>query len=321
MRALGVLWLFASACGSVKGMDVDAAQSDSPAGDAPVATHYHYVIDGYNVPITNQEAMQYGLDLDGDGDVDNKIGNVVVTLSTSITNPVSATKAAVDKGTAIFLVDYATTDFTAATDSSVAFFNGLQPSPPPCVNAADTVCRGHLAGTGTFTASSAPVNPPLVGDVENGRFLGGPGQVETMVVLPAGGIVRLHLYGAQVRITTADETRATLIIAGGVSESDRDTRIYPALRTEATAQIALSCNTAATPPACGCTPANSSGAAWLSLFDGRDGTAPNCSISPAEITMGAAASGLFNSDIMINGMPALSFGYGATAVKATFTNP
>jgi hypothetical protein len=55
--------------------------------------------------------------------------------------------------------------------------------------------------------------------------------------------------------------------------------------------------------------------AYLNLFD----TAPkDCMVSFEELKNSPLLQSLFVPDVMVDGQPAMSFGFSATAVKATF---
>ena len=316
MRTLGVvLGLTAFACGSVQGeeLPVDAP----PLVDAdPVVVSHRFVIEAFQIPANNTQALENGLDLDGNGVIDNQIGEVLATFAAMGIDTKPATKAAVDRGTSITLVELRATDVAASTNADVALFTGMSPSPMACANANDPVCRHHLDGMATIVAATAPVNPPLVGDFVAGTLIAGPGQLAVDLVLRGGGLARFALIGAKIRVTGVTDAGARLIIAGAATRDEVESKIYPAIRLEAMSAMTRDC-TNTTPPACGCQ-TSSIGATYATLFD----TAPeNCVISPEEIAGNALISSLFEPDVMVGNVMATSFGVGATAVKATFTPP
>jgi hypothetical protein len=127
--------------------------------------------------------------------------------------------------------------------------------------------------------------------------------------------VSLDLIGARVRLQSV--TAGSLgqsVIAGAITQGEIDAKIYPAIHQNAAAAVAADCM-GTMPPDCGCTP-GSTGRTQLSLFD----TNPqDCAISLAEIRTNTLLQSLFAPDVNIGGQAALSFGFGATAVQATFT--
>jgi len=81
------------------------------------------------------------------------------------------------------------------------------------------------------------------------------------------------------------------------------------------------CGTAA-PPTCACTTGLATGANLLSVFDGKDGSTPDCKISASEIAKSPFTAGLLGPDICstttCNSPEALSLGIQVQTVKAVF---
>src|SRR5258708_5970768 len=86
MRTSVLATLLLAACGDNAGSVVDAAIADTHVIDTPIDTptiaqHTHYIIDKVTVPASNTQARMLGLDLNGDGTVDNQLGMVFATLA------------------------------------------------------------------------------------------------------------------------------------------------------------------------------------------------------------------------------------------------
>ncbi|HTJ44190.1 MAG TPA: hypothetical protein VL463_18930, partial [Kofleriaceae bacterium] len=67
--------LSTGACGGSSG---DDTQTVNPAGTA-----HTYVVDRVLLPTKSGEGNKYGLDLDGDGNIDNALGNILSALSSA----------------------------------------------------------------------------------------------------------------------------------------------------------------------------------------------------------------------------------------------
>ena len=308
-----------SGSGSGSGMTPDAgpdAAIDAPPADAGMAegTHTHYVIDHMTLPTTHPEAPQDGLDLDGNGTIDNQLGSVLAPFASQGFDPQPAMTKAVDTGAIILLADLQTTSFTSATAAGFTTYSGTNPNPMPCTSPADTVCRQHLQGTGAFDAAATPRDPALIGAVTAGTFTGGPGHLPIQLALLGGQPLTLDLIGARVKLTATSTAITQGVIAGGVAQSDITGKLYPALQQTLTATVAADCTALTSPPGCGCT-ANSPGATVLGLFD----TNHDCAISVDEVANNSLIQNLFQPDVMLEGQPALSLGFAITAVPATFT--
>lgn len=315
--------LLIAACGGSSGSkttDGGNRGSDAPgaidaAVDAPPSqgNHSHYVVDRVLVPTTSNQAMMYGLDLDGNGSVDNLIGQDLATIAGMGANVQGGVDTAVNTGQILMLADIQTTAFDNATDAGFTLYAGTNPMPAPCSGPTDTTCRHHLDGTGTFDVAAMPRDPALSGSFVSGTYTGGPGHLPIQISVE-GANLSLDLIGARVKVMATSTNITSAILAGGVTQTDRDTKIYPALSTAFNATIATDCTALTSPPGCGCA-SGSTGATLISLFD----TNHDCSVSVDEIKNNALVSALFSPDVTLEGQKCLSVGVSVTAVPATFT--
>jgi len=311
--------------GSVTPIDAPAdarpdAPPDAPLVDAPPAPmgHHHYVIDRMLVPTTNAQARAFGLDLNGDLTVDNQLGMVFATFAAQGLLVQAGFSRAIDQGNSITLVDLAADNLATTATATLALFDGTDAMPVPCFGAADLACRHHLAGTGTFLAAAAPVNPPLAGMITAGTLTAGPGQLSIDLVFDGAMPTAVTLIGARVKATTISPTAiGTLLLAGAVPQTEIDTKVIPAMRDGYMTSVTRDCTALNNPPTCGCA-AGTGGKTALDLFD----TAPkDCAITLDEVRDNALIQSLLAPDVMINGMMALSIGVSTTAVPAGFVAP
>ena len=256
------------------------APVDSPPDvmfDAPIppANHYHYALSSLLVPMNNNQARDYGLDLNNDQTVDNQLGMVMATLSSMGFEIQAATSQQIDRGQIIELFKLGADSFTTSASATFAAYIGATPMPPPCNGAGDTVCRRHLTGAGTFTiAATSPTNPPLIGAITGGMMTTAPGHLVVPLTMVFGSTpIYVTLVGAKVQLSQAsDPAIASLKLTGGVTQTDVNTRLIPAMREGIEASVMKDCNALASPPQCGCA-SGSSGATMISLFDANN----NCS--------------------------------------------
>src|ERR1041385_3145225 len=111
--------------------------SADPLPELPIR---NYVVDHITVPTSSTEATASGMDLDGDGDVDNKLGNVIATLKTLNVDANAIVNRAIDRGDTILLARIGTTSFYQADIATLQTFAGADPSIAPCSSASDTTC-------------------------------------------------------------------------------------------------------------------------------------------------------------------------------------
>lgn len=281
----------------------------------PEGPHHTYVVSEAFVPTTNNEAREYGLDLNGDKNPDNQLGMVFTTLASQGFDIQGAIKDAVAQGDIILLVDFQSSSFTSTTAAGLAVKLGTNPNPAPCTDAADTVCGKHLKGTGTFEiAAGSPENAAVAGKIVGGTFTGGPGNIALEIALGSTEPLRLDLIGARAKATGIKEDGIdSVIVAGALTQSDLDTKVIPEIHRQIEPLISSDC-TSQTPPDCGC-PDGSTGKTILGLFD----TSPkDCKVSIDEIRENSIIKTLLAPDVTIDGKKALSLGIKVKAVKGTF---
>lgn len=307
----------------------DSAAHDAPSVDAvvPVGQHYHYVIDHQYVPTNNTQARQYGLDLNGDGVIDNQLGMVLATFANMGFDVQGATNTAVDHGYTLMLPDLQTLDLQSASHTGFTTFFGINPNPPACNGGNDPVCRHHLTGSAQFAVdSNSPHDPPLLGDATANTFASGPGVLDVQLVFVTGLPTAVHLVAAHSKLSSVTSTAiGNGVIGGGVLKSDVDGRLIPALQQALTIAVQRDCcGTSSSPsptcdpsatPSCGCID-STTGKSAIGLFD----TTPHdCAITVSEIQGNSLIQSLLAPDITVDGQQALSMGFGMSAVGATYT--
>jgi hypothetical protein len=323
MKRVGLV-LVVAACGSSSSKtpdaSIDAAHSDAPADsatDAPpmaTGTHHHYVINKITWPTTSTEARMMGFDLDGDGSVNNQLGQDMATLSGQGFDVQTAQDAEVARGLVLMLADVQATDLTTATDVGFTTYAGENPNPPACNGSADTVCGHHLDGTASFDVAAMPRETPIVGAIAAGQYTGGPGKLPVELSVVTSAPVSTTLIGAHAKLTATANGITQGIIGGAIPSTDIDMKIYPAMAVSFNAVVARDCTDLANPPGCGCAQ-NSNGATLIQYFD----TNQNCDITDTELKNNALIMNLFAPDVTIDGQMGLSVGFAFTAVGATFT--
>jgi hypothetical protein len=313
---VGALSLGLVACG---GGDDDGVETIDPTG-----TNHTFVAATLNLPENASEAMQLGLDIDGkanDG-VDNQLGMVLGSIGALA--PDLDLQASVDEqladGGIILLANLKAKDLTNSGGVGFYVFLGDNPMPAACMDANDMVCGRHLMGGAMFSiAAGSPTDAALAGRIVNGKYTGGPGNVNLQISLAGGQPINLPLQKARAELTGVSATGWTSgKIGGAISQADIDTEVTPAIGETVRTSFAETCTVGGTPPNCGCT-AGETGETLRGLFDK---TPNDCMITDAEVS--AVVSGFLTPDIDLNGdgtNDALSLGIGVTAVTAVFTPP
>lgn len=337
MRRLFLLGL--AACGSSNPAAIDAAEPTDgkvvvvdapPSVDAPpvivdapevivdgtpaVGMKHHYVANKVVVPQNNTQAQSEGLDLNGDGAVDNQFGQILATFAGQGFNTQTAYDTAVAQGKVIILAELQTDDFTTQAAAGFTTFTGTNPNPPACAGSADTTCGKHLLGTASFTVAP-PEDAPLVGNLVQGTLVTSASGGKLPLSLAIGNATfTVELVGARAKVSGASATGLTAILAGGILQSDIQTKVYPAFAATMNGVVQASCTMPNNPPGCGCA-SGGSGAQVIGLFD----TNHDCKVSVDEVANNQLITSLFMPDLTVDGQKALSVGIQVTAVAATFT--
>ncbi|HEY5924657.1 MAG TPA: hypothetical protein VIV11_23420 [Kofleriaceae bacterium] len=282
----------------------------------PTGEQVKYVLSGLTLPQSNTTARQLGLDLNGDGTIDNQLGTAMGSLTNEGADPSVRVFVRIAHGDVLSL---ATLQYAQASDpdDSIAFtlFEGSNPVPAPCTAKLDTTCRHHLQGDGQFVALPA-LNQPLLGERMPGRFIGGPGRLAVSIPL-YDAVVYVELLGARVRIYRLDDTSLVGLIGGGLTASDVHHKLVPAFQSHLEQRIAAECSMRNQPPSCGCVTneEKTDALTWIHMLD----TNPkDCMITNDEISNNSLVGQLIAPDIEIDGVRLTSLGFGFEAVRASF---
>ena len=305
------------ACLAIPATLVACGGSDDDGQEPPAGPHYKYVVNKAFVPTNNNQAREYGLDLNNDTVIDNQLGMVLGVLAGRGFTVQATIDEAVAQGSIILLADMQTESFSASNAVGLSVKLGANPSPPACTDANDTVCGKHLTGAGTFQISpQSPSDATLEGKIKSGVFQGGPGTIKLQIALGGDTPITLELIGARAKASTITETNVGEIIVGGaVTKTALDNDVIPAIHAQLGPLITRDCTNLSAPPACGCADP-STGKTVLGLFDTAE--PKDCAVTVEEIKTNSLIVSLLAPDVTIDGTPALSIGLKATAVKGEF---
>jgi hypothetical protein len=284
-------------------------------GGPPEGPKYPYVVSEASVPTSNQQAVEFGLDINGDNVDDNQLGSVLAALVRQGFDVQDAIKEAIDQGDIILLMELQTTSFSSAGRSGIQVHLSDKASamPAPCTDAADMVCRKHLDGNGSFAvATGSPDNAAVTGKVVGGTFNGGPGNISIKIALGGPAGVQLDLIGARAKASGISEAGIdSVVVAGALPEEDLKTQVIPAIHSQLVPIITAACPM---PQAADCGCPSGTARTILNLFD----TAPkDCTVTVQEIADNTLIKSLLAPDVTIDGQKALSLGLKVKATKAT----
>jgi hypothetical protein len=303
----------------------------SSSNNTPTGPHYHYVASRVLVPTQTGDATKYGLDLDGDGNPDNALGNLLTALSTQGINAQTSIDEAVFDGGISLLADLQTSDFMNAGTAGIQVYLGSDSNPAACMagemvtcgSGADATCTGcqhQLQGNAMFSIDpSSPMDAALAGPIVGGTFKGGPGNLSLEISIGGAAATEVDLIGARVQGTglsatalgTQSDDSTGVIFGGAIPETSLDSMVIPSIVPVIQNVLTTHCPNAM-PNACNC---DATGNTVLGLFDSNH----DCMVSAMEIINSSFGMTLLAPDVTIDGMPALSLGVKMYGVNATYT--
>lgn len=276
--------------------------------------HYQYVVDELRVPSNNLTARESALDLDGDGIVENQLGQIFSLLHQFELGVGDTAREAVLRGGLVMLAELVTMDFEDSKLSGFTTYLGGDPVPAPCLDPARLeTCGQHLLGQGTFSVEDGSASDRAVGKIVDGVFENAVGALPVELVIDPTMPIRLDLHAARVRLTQMSEGHISAIIGGGITKADVEGVVIPQAVAQMVRIVDAECAQPDGAAPCGCV-RGSRAQLIQDSFDSDD----NCTISIAELSSNSIVRGLIASDIRVDGENLLSFGIGVELTSATF---
>ena len=334
------------------GLTLSPASGSDMSGSGDV-TSAHGAIHQFaiNKILFPQVKTDYSIDLNGDGRVDNQLGNIMGAFASQGIDSQSVQDQLVASGQIVHLVAVQTADALLMTDQQVgATWSIGKPQSSP-----------DFTGHGAFSVDTTAPQGATLGTLAGGVYASNnpattthPVSADVTIVFGGAGAVRLQLHGAYLRFTVSSGGLMTGQIDGSMKSADIQTTIVPAVAMSLTARITATDlgHACATNTDC-----KSSGMCTMSkcvltdtakqiqqIFDVGDSNGGNCTnpdgtlgvpndgvISICEVSGNQLIANLLVPDVQIydaNGNYApnpknilkdsLSVGFGFTAVPATF---
>ena len=297
---------------------------DSGGGDTgkvdPGAWAYpetQMVVSALYLPLSSQEAKDYGFDLDHNGTVDNQLGNILAALKSSMgdTSPQVSVDEAMGKGDIIVLFSvFAETMMESKSANMWAFLGEAVTIDPP---------NGPAAGD-TFTVDTAqgPADAYFGGKIKGGGGVFGGDEAELALNLPltSGSSLDLSLRSVNMDFDISAGCAAGSCeftngrLGGAITESDLNGKVLPEVTNLLQDQMVDKCSN--TTGSCVCE--SGSGAETIqSMFD----TDLDCEVTLAEVQNNNIIKAFLKGDVTLkDGSKALSLAVGFDAINADFTH-
>jgi hypothetical protein len=236
-----------------------------------------YVTASVQVP---QQRSDYAIDLNGDGRVDNQLGNIIGALTGQGLNVQMGVDQAVTDGTLIVLLSETSTDAAYQSDSCAS----------AQVQVGQSMAMPDYSGAGHFTVDSGQQGGTFSGPIKVGKFSSAPPatttkptEVDIKLPLVAGADpVTLKVNGAHLQFTRgADGKIMDGQLNGAIKNSDVQTQIIPNVAALLTKKI----KDDSTPP----NTLSSGDMQILSIFDNGGKADASCSAGTCKNPDGSCA--------------------------------
>ncbi|MGE3545415.1 MAG: hypothetical protein AB7L28_15865 [Kofleriaceae bacterium] len=269
----------------------------------PEGRVHKYVIRGVTMPNNPQLAGELGL-------LRNSSNSVINTFGRALAGRLPLehyTRISIEHGNQMQLVEFQATNFEFAVSAGVTTHYAFSSTPEPCF--IDS-CGRHLDGNAEFDLSFDAPQPMLLGHIDDGTFVSEPGTQS--IALSIDGIMsfKLPLLSAQLQLKRVTEDGiGEGVISGAIplsllSGEFVDHIVFGSLDVLAECDSFDGCNCP-------------SGSA-AEMFQRAFGDAGSCVVSETDVRASAAMTALLHSDISVDGVDAVSFGIGFTAVRASY---
>jgi hypothetical protein len=193
-----------------------------------------YVANALTVPM---EKSMFAMDLNGDGKLDNQLGNIIGALAAQNLDPQMGVNDSITAGDVVLLLDETASDLTTSTCGQTTVSVGNKPPAPPKYDGTDTFTVNTSIGGGTFK-----------GVISNGVYNSNSPvtatdatQVILTVQLPlvAGSApINLKVNGGHIQYTrSADGSIKTGQLNGAIRSSDVQSTIIPSVAQLLTSKV------------------------------------------------------------------------------------
>jgi hypothetical protein len=318
---LSIATLFA-ACGGTEG----------PPPDVTMVSTMNPVQFVANTLVVPMDRMQFGMDLNGDGKVDNQLGNIIGALSANNLNTQDGVDQSVCKGSVVLGVKVTSGDSTYQNDQETGALAQVGKSfnytgPTMCTTGAG---GPKYDGTDTFMLDSSFSGAQFAGRIANGLYSSNspvttthPVEIKLQLPLVSGAApVSLDIIGAHIQFRVSSSGLMSGQINGAIKSTDVQNTIIP--------NVAMLLDQRVT-----ANPTGSTEKQILQIFDigctGMPQLKGDGHIAVCEVADNSIIKNVLNPDVQMfdaagNYHPnpanttkdSLSLGLGFTGVKATF---
>jgi len=184
-----------------------------------------------------QEKSMFAMDLNGDGKLDNQLGNIIGALAAQNLDPQMGVNDSIKAGGVLLLLDQTASDLQNSTCGQVTVSVGNKPAMPPKYDGTDTFTVNTSIGGGSFKGvisngfynSNSPVTATDATEVV----------VNVQLPLVSGSDpITLKIHGGHLQFTRSGNMLTKGQINGAIKSTDVQTSIIPAVAKLLTDKVA-----------------------------------------------------------------------------------
>lgn len=195
----------------------DSTTGDDSGGDSSTSTSAHQTV--VNVILVPETKNDYAQDVNGDGPIDNKIGQIIGTVDSAVQGKLNLQEGVakeMEKGTVLVLLDLDTDSLVSSQSATLTAYQGED---------TDGVPLNNYSGSAVLKVSSTAATPKgLQGTITNSKF-SGTGEFNMVVPLVSQDPITVKLAKVEADIE-ANKLRNGKI-AGAIPMSDINDKILP----------------------------------------------------------------------------------------------
>lgn len=201
-------------------------------------TLHAYVISQVIVPASSSEAATTGIDLDADGDVDNKLGSINAIMTPYLDpNGDAEINAQIDSGGRVFLVRLLVDGFGDDAMAIAQILRGATVTTPPAFDGNDQLALSPNANASEFLCGDLVSDGLSVGSSTDSLTV--PASLIVPAFVPVGTEVNLILDSAYIIGTTTEAGWTEVILAGMITPAEVQQVIYPLIADGSVDQTAI----------------------------------------------------------------------------------
>jgi hypothetical protein len=218
----GLILLLLAACSALKPLPTEPVATPTAVVQPATGLQYHFVTNTLLIPANQEQAQAFALNVDGDSQqqTDNLFGKLLTLLTSAAPGLElqSTLDQAVNTGQLVTLHVVKADDPLNDPSVSWLIFKGQKTLSAPLFDGSDQL----------ILDAASPTNTPIVGQLMNGHFAGGPGTARVQMYL-LGQPVEVDLIGVRLEADVSAKGCTNGKLGGGVTVDEFRNKLLPTI--------------------------------------------------------------------------------------------